>query len=73
MMPWVLSKGADITVILTEWNEFRAILPDRMAATMAGDIIVDLRNIYDPVAMASHQLKLFNIGRMNIKGSDIQS
>ncbi len=40
---------------------------------MAGDIIVDLRNIYDPVAMASHQLKLFNIGRMNIKGSDIQS
>jgi UDPglucose 6-dehydrogenase len=66
-------ERADITVILTEWNEFRAISPDRMAATMAGDIIVDLRNIYDPVAMASHQLKLFNIGRMNIKGSDIQS
>ncbi|MGB2324720.1 MAG: UDP-glucose dehydrogenase family protein [Candidatus Puniceispirillales bacterium] len=63
-------KGADITVILTEWNEFRAISPDRMAATMAGDIVVDLRNIFDPVTMASHHLNLYNIGRMNIKGSD---
>ncbi|MEC8728054.1 MAG: nucleotide sugar dehydrogenase, partial [Pseudomonadota bacterium] len=63
-------KGADITVILTEWNEFRAISPARMAATMAGDIVVDLRNIFDPVTMASHHLNLYNIGRMNIKGSD---
>jgi hypothetical protein len=37
---------------------------------MAGDVVVDLRNIFDPVTMQAHQLKHVNIGRMNIKGSD---
>lgn len=63
-------KGADITVVLTEWNEFRALAPARLAEAMAGDVVVDLRNIFDPVTMQAHQLKHVNIGRMNIKGSD---
>lgn len=66
-------KDADIVVILTEWNEFRAISAERLATTMAGDIVVDLRNIFDPATMAANQLRLFNIGRMNIKGRDTTS
>jgi UDPglucose 6-dehydrogenase len=63
-------NGADITVVLTEWNEFRALAPARLAEAMAGDVIVDLRNIFDPATMQAHQLKHINIGRMNIKGSN---
>lgn len=62
--------GADIVVVLTEWNEFRAIAPAQLASAMASDIVVDLRNIFDPVTMAKNHLKLFNIGRMNIKGRE---
>ena len=63
-------SGADIVVVLTEWNEFRAIAPAQLASAMTSDIVVDLRNIFDPVTMAKNHLKLFNIGRMNIKGRE---
>ena len=62
--------GADIVVVLTEWNEFRAIAPAQLASAMTSEIVVDLRNIFDPVTMAKNHLKLFNIGRMNIKGRE---
>jgi len=56
--------GADITVIVTEWNEFRALSPADIAASMKGRVLVDLRNIYDPVAVASAGLTVANIGRI---------
>jgi len=56
--------GADIVVILTEWNEFRAISPISLADKMSGRLIVDLRNIYDPAAIVEAGLNLVNIGRM---------
>ena len=62
--------GADIVVIVTEWNEFRAILPSRLAANMAGRLLVDLRNIYDPVAVVEAGLDLVNIGRMKPSSHD---
>jgi UDPglucose 6-dehydrogenase len=40
-------KGADLVVILTEWNEFRALDLDRIASCMATAKMADLRNIYD--------------------------
>jgi UDPglucose 6-dehydrogenase len=55
---------ADIVVIVTEWNEFRALSPDSLAAKMSGRLLVDLRNIYDPVAVLGAGLDLVNIGRM---------
>jgi len=56
--------GADIVVIVTEWNEFRAISPISLADKMSGRLIVDLRNIYDPDAIVEAGLNLVNIGRM---------
>jgi UDPglucose 6-dehydrogenase len=56
--------GADIVVIVTEWNEFRAISPISLAEKMSGRLIVDLRNIYDPDAIVEAGLNLVNIGRM---------
>ena len=55
---------ADIVVVITEWNEFRALSPQILAAVMAGDVLVDLRNIFDPEAVRKAGLKLVNIGRM---------
>ncbi|MBW4710807.1 UDP-glucose/GDP-mannose dehydrogenase family protein [Roseobacter sp. YSTF-M11] len=42
------AKGADAVVILTEWNEFRALDLGRVAADMATPVMADLRNIYNP-------------------------
>ena len=56
--------GADIVVVITEWNEFRALSPQALAEVMAGDVLVDLRNIFDPEAVEEAGLKLVNIGRM---------
>ena len=45
------TQAADAVVILTEWNEFRALDLERMAAKMAKPRMADLRNIYAPQAV----------------------
>jgi UDPglucose 6-dehydrogenase len=40
------ADGADAVVIVTEWDAYRALDLSRLASTMAGKTIVDLRNIY---------------------------
>ena len=45
------ASGADVLVLITEWNEFRALAPAKLASAMRGRVVVDLRNVYDPVAM----------------------
>jgi UDPglucose 6-dehydrogenase len=55
--------GADALVVLTEWNEFRALSPERLKAAMRGNVVVDLRNVYDPVAMTGTGFSYHGIGR----------
>ena len=57
------AQGADALVLVTEWNQFRAISPARLAATMRGRVLVDLRNVYDPVAMRQAGFAYHGIGR----------
>ncbi|MBT5574031.1 MAG: UDP-glucose/GDP-mannose dehydrogenase family protein [Alphaproteobacteria bacterium] len=56
-------KSADACVILTEWNEFRAITSAKFLKLMAGIIIVDLRNIYVPDDMRNAGVIYDSIGR----------
>ena len=42
------AQNADAVVLLTEWNEFRALDLARMAKKMANPVMADLRNIYSP-------------------------
>ncbi len=42
------AQKADAIVILTEWNEFRALDLKRMAKRMTSPVMADLRNIYNP-------------------------
>jgi UDPglucose 6-dehydrogenase len=57
------AEGADAVVVLTEWNEFRALSPDRLKAAMKGDIVLDLRNVWDPAAMRAAGMTYSSIGR----------
>ena len=57
------ASGADVLVVLTEWNEFRAISPAKIKEVMRGNVLVDLRNIFDPDAMRLHGLNYNSIGR----------
>jgi len=54
---------ADVLVVITEWNEFRALSPERVRETMRGRLVVDLRNVFDPPAMAAAGLQYFGMGR----------
>jgi UDPglucose 6-dehydrogenase len=56
-------KDAEVLVILTEWNEFRSLDWDRVAAQMAGRIVVDLRNVYEPEQIATAGFVYHSIGR----------
>lgn len=40
------ARDADVLVVLTEWNEFRAIDLSELRAAMRGNVLVDLRNVY---------------------------
>ena len=55
--------GADGAIVVTEWNEFRALTPQLFADLMTGNILVDLRNIYEPEQMKAVGLNYRSIGR----------
>jgi UDPglucose 6-dehydrogenase len=55
-------SDADAVVIMTEWNEFRSIDLNRLAATVAGRVLIDLRNIYDGDAVAKAGFKYIGVG-----------
>jgi UDPglucose 6-dehydrogenase len=57
------AQGADALVVLTEWNEFRALPPDRLKSAMKGGIVLDLRNVWDPAAMRAAGFTYSSIGR----------
>ncbi|MEO7564489.1 MAG: UDP binding domain-containing protein, partial [Sphingomicrobium sp.] len=44
---YAAAKDADAVVIVTEWDEFRALDLGRLAKTMRGNTLIDLRNVYD--------------------------
>ncbi len=48
--PYSASEGADVVVLLTEWNEFRALNLPELASAMKSPRMVDLRNIYSKEA-----------------------
>jgi UDPglucose 6-dehydrogenase len=64
--PYQVAQDADALVILTEWNEFRALQLDRIEEIMKSKCIVDLRNIYKLPDMEKRGFRYFSIGRRSI-------
>jgi UDPglucose 6-dehydrogenase len=56
-------EGADCAVLMTEWNEFRALDLDRAKKLLKAPIMVDLRNVYSPADMAAAGFHYTSIGR----------
>jgi UDPglucose 6-dehydrogenase len=54
---------ADVAVVVTEWNEFRALDLDTVKERMRGDVLVDLRNIYLPAQARAAGFSYTSIGR----------
>ena len=57
------AEGADALVIVTEWEEFRALDFDRLKRTMKSPVLVDLRNIYRPEEVARAGFFYASVGR----------
>ncbi len=58
-----VADGADAVVVVTEWDEFRGLDLDELAARMRGRVLIDLRNIYDRGDAARAGLAYHGIGR----------
>ena len=56
-------SGADVLVLVTEWNEFRSLDWERVRRQMPGRAVVDLRNIYDPALIVREGFAYHSIGR----------
>jgi len=60
---YACAQGADALVIVTEWEQFRALDLARLKAIMARPVVVDLRNVYRPEDMARYGFTYHSVGR----------
>jgi UDPglucose 6-dehydrogenase len=61
--PYAVAEGADALVLVTEWNEFRHLDMERIAASMRQPVLLDGRNIYEPEKMRALGFLYRAIGR----------
>ena len=61
--PYAVAEGADALVIITEWDQFRALDLDRIKLLMKKPVLVDLRNIYKPADMRARGFQYLSVGR----------
>ena len=61
--PYSCAANADALVIVTEWEQFRALNMDQLKKEMAQPVIVDLRNVYRPDEMAKRGFRYESVGR----------
>ena len=60
---YAVADGADGLVVVTEWNEFRNLNLPRIQRSMRQPVLIDGRNIYDPVEMRRLGFTYRGIGR----------
>jgi UDPglucose 6-dehydrogenase len=61
--PYACIEGADAMLILTEWDQFRALDLDRVKTALRNPVIIDLRNIYRPAETAAKGFTYVSVGR----------
>ena len=61
--PYQTLEGADAVVIVTEWDEFRALDLERVKSLLNIPVMIDLRNIYSASEMAELGISYYSIGR----------
>jgi UDPglucose 6-dehydrogenase len=61
--PYAAAEDVDALVILTEWNQFRALDLGRLRRLMRAPVVIDLRNIYEPAKMSAAGFRYLSVGR----------
>jgi len=61
------ARGADGLVIVTEWNQFRALELDRLKGLLSEPLLVDLRNLYAPERVGAAGFRYVSIGRQEVR------
>ena len=61
--PYEAASGSDALIFLTEWDEFKNLDFVKIKRLLKQPIIIDGRNIFDPLTMKEHGLTYFGIGR----------
>ncbi|NDV87885.1 nucleotide sugar dehydrogenase [Aurantimonas aggregata] len=64
--PYEIADGADALVLVTEWDEFRALDFARLRGRMAQPLLVDLRNVYPAEEVERHGFRYVGVGRKPI-------
>lgn len=62
--PYHAVEGADALVLVTEWDQFRALDMDRVKDSLKTNVVVDLRNLYDLASMKQKGFAYTSIGRV---------
>ena len=61
--PYQAAEGADVAVLVTEWNEFRALDLQHLKSIMKSPVLVDLRNVYRKPEVEAHGFTYSGIGK----------
>lgn len=61
--PYDAAAGADCVVLMTEWNQYRALDLQRLKSRMNAPVFIDLRNVYEPEAMKIAGFRYVGVGR----------
>lgn len=62
-----VAAGADVLVLVTEWNQFRALDLTRLKGMLRQPLLVDLRNVYKPAEMRQAGYTYYSVGRPPVK------
>ncbi|HEX5957937.1 MAG TPA: UDP binding domain-containing protein, partial [Hyphomicrobiaceae bacterium] len=65
---YACAEGADALVVMTEWSHFKGLDLGRLKSLLQRPVVVDLRNIFRPEAMAEHGFTYVSVGRPKIQG-----
>lgn len=65
--PYEIAQDADAIVLVTEWDEFRALDFKRLKTMVKTPTIVDLRNIYPAAEVSRHGFSYFAVGKKSAK------
>lgn len=65
------TQGADAAIILTEWNEFRSLDLSKLKANLNHPLLIDFRNLYDPLDVTDQGLDYVSLGRPPKLGREI--
>ena len=61
--PYDVCSNADALVLMTEWNQYRALDLKRIKSLMKTALFIDLRNVYEPEAMRELGFQYIGVGR----------